>query len=329
MSNLQFTKLAQNYIDKNKLTINSEKDEINIANAIIGEKVNGLVAKCIIYEYPDIILNPIFKKNNIKYEDLTYNSDKYKIIMDLIKIPFQTFIEYIIKSHKVINSFNLCYLSAERNINLSSDILINWFNTSLLDEIETTLECFSDIIYYISSNLKDPERLINYLEAPLRKVHERVTKNPYDIFSYKLNNLVTELNKIKNIRHIELELNKIKEKLDKNNLIAIKPYYLTDDCIRYYGTMKCSIISLKDKSPYKIYFIPIDAFVINKNGDEIFICKINEETLKDLQKDCTQKDFICFDNKNNINGYIWRNNYTFTLLKKIYQNGSLDKNQEK
>lgn len=300
-----FTKLARNYIDKHNFINISENDEINIASAIVDNKVNKLVAKCIIYESPDLILDPIFKENNINYEDFTYNSDKSKLLLDLLEIPFKSFIEYIIKSHNVINSYYLKYLSFGHNVDLSSEILINWFKNSSMDEIFETLKYYNDIIYRISSNLKDPEILINYLEQTY------ADQTTFDLFISKLSNLIDELNKIKNIRSIESDLNEMEDKFAKLGRIEIKPYNLPDNYIWYYGNMKYSILSHKQVGLYKIYFIPINASIVERVNDIIICDKIN-----DLSNVVEPIDFIGLDNEKDINGYVWRNNCALKMLMK-------------
>ena len=298
-----FTKLARNYIDKHKLINISENDEINIASAIVDNKVNKLVAKCIIYESPDLILDPIFKANNINYEDFTYNSDKSKLLLDLLEIPFKTFIEYIIKSHNVINSYCLKYLSFGHNVDLSSEMLINWFKNSSMDEIFETLKYYNDIIYRISSNLKDPEKLINYLEQTYTMQIEFV------LFASKLSSLIDELNKIKNIRIIESDLNDMENKFAKLGKIEIKPYHLPDNYIWYYGNMKYSILSNKQVGLDEIYFIPINAIIIERINDTIICNKTN-----DFSNIIEPTDFIGLDNEKDINGYVWRNNCALKIL---------------
>lgn len=300
-----FTKLARNYIDKHNFINISENDEINIASAIVDNKVNKLVAKCIIYESPDLILDPIFKENNINYEDFTYNSDKSKLLLDLLEIPFKTFIEYIVKSHNVINSYCLKYLSFGHNVDLSSEMLINWLKNSSMDEIFETLKYYNDIIYRISSNLKDPEILINYLEQTY------ADQTSFDLFISKLSNLIDELNKIKNIRSIEYDLNEMEDKFAKLGRIEIKPYYLPDNYIWYYGNMKYSILSHKQVGLDKIYFIPINASIVERVNDTIICDKIN-----DLSNVVEPIDFIGLDNEKDINGYVWRNSCALKMLMK-------------
>lgn len=77
--------------------------------------------------------------------------------------------------------------------------------------------------------------------------------------------------------------------------------------------MKYSILSHKQVGLDEIYFIPINARIIERVND-IIICDKQNDFENYFSNIIKPIDFIGLHNEKDINGYVWRNNCALKML---------------